>query len=166
VGQVGHVRPTNILRFQMNALRPVLGTLAVFVLVAACGTSTPSTAPSPSNEPSDQPSPVPSEVANAATWWVDSTLLPLAPETTAVQAILVEKACASGQAPEGRVGDPVIFYGPDAVIVMVPVTPLEGTQDCQGNPEFPVEITLTEPLGERTLLDGSSNPPRDATTTP
>jgi hypothetical protein len=153
---------------RMSALRPSLGAFAVLtlVLVAACGSTTPSVAPSPSGVPSDAPSPVPSEVADAATWWVDSGLLPLAPETTKIQATLIETACASGQAPEGRVGDPVIFYGPDAVIVVVPVTPLEGTQDCQGNPEFPVEITLSEPLGERALLDGSSNPPRDATTTP
>ncbi len=35
-------------------------------------------------------------------------------------------------------------------------------QDCQGNRPFPVEITLPEPLGARTLLDGNEDPPRKA----
>jgi hypothetical protein len=165
----------------MNAFRQLVGALAILVVVAACASSKSSVEPAtsiapsvgPGAEPSVEPSAQPSEpsaepsgVPNAATWWVDTTLLPLAPETTEVKAILVEQACASGKSPEGRVGDPVIRYGPDAVIVTVPVTPLAGDQDCQGNPEFPINFTLSEPLGSRALLDGSSNPPRDATTTP
>ena len=143
----------------MYALRPVIGTLAVLVLVAACGTSTPSTAPSPSDAPSDPPSSEPSGAAGgAATWWVGAESIPLAPETTAITGFVMETACASGQSPEGRVNEPVIDYGTDAVIVTFTVTPLAGVQDCPSNPEFPIEFTLSEPLGERTL-DGRRNEP-------
>ena len=152
----------------MSALRPSLGALAIvtLVLVAACGSTTPSVAPSVA-APSDAPGAAPSGAVNAATWWVGSDLLPLAPETTEIKGILVESACASGQSPDGRVNDPVITYTPQAVTVTFTVKPPPGdAQDCQSNPEFPVTFTLSEPLGTRTLLDGGSTPPRDATTTP
>ena len=151
----------------MSALRPSIGVLAALtlVLVAACGTTTPSAAPS--TPASDPPSAGPSGAAgDAATWWVDSTLIPLAPETTEIKGFVMEAACASGQSPEGRVNEPNVEYGADAVTVTFTVTPLDGTQDCPSNPEFPVTVTLTEPLGERSLLDGGTTPPRDATTTP
>ncbi len=151
----------------MTALRPSIGALAVLtlVIVAACGTSTPSVAPSalPSDPPSVEPS---GAAAGAASWWVDTTLIPLAPETTEIKGFVVETACASGQSPDGRVQEPVIEYGAESVAVTYTVTSRPGGQDCQGNPEFPVTFTLSEPLGERTLLDGGTTPPRDATTTP
>ena len=105
-------------------------------------------------------------MAQAATWWVAPTGPKLTPTTTAIAAILVEGACASGRSPQGRVQAPVIAYGAEAITVTIAVIPLPGAQDCQGNPEFPTTILLTEPLGTRTLLDGGSTPPRDATTTP
>lgn len=152
----------------MSALRPSIGALAVLTLVlaAACGTSTPSA--EPPTLPSDPPSAEPSgAAAGAATWWVDTTLIPLAPETTEIKGFVMETACASGQSPEGRVNDPVIEYGAESVTVTFTiVSPPGDAQDCPSNPEFPVTVTLTEPLGERELLDGGSNPPRDATTTP
>jgi hypothetical protein len=163
----------------MIALRQVVGAIAILVIIAGCGTSTPSIAPTTSSaattapdptssaDPTGEPSAEPSEeAAGSATWWVDTGVLRLAPETTVVKAFLVEGACASGQSPQGRIADPVIEYRADAVVVTFTVAPLPGNQDCQGNPEFPVEITLSEPLGSRTLLDGGSTPPRDATTAP
>lgn len=101
-----------------------------------------------------------------ASWWVDPASGALSAETTVVPALLIERACASGQSPDGRVLEPVIEYGVDAVVVTISVTRRVGGQDCPGNPEFPLTITLREPLGERALLDGGSTPPRDATTTP
>lgn len=103
---------------------------------------------------------------SVATWWVDPVAGALSAETTVIPAIISEQACASGQSPEGRVLDPVIEYRADAVVVTISVTKRIGGQDCPGNPDFPIEIKLAEPLGERALLDGGSIPPRDATTTP
>ena len=101
-----------------------------------------------------------------AEWWVDPAAAPLPTDATTVPAMIRERACASGQSPEDRLVDPVVFSSADAVLVNVWVRRLSGGQDCQGNPELPIEITLPEPLGDRELLDGSSVPPRDASVPP
>ena len=103
-----------------------------------------------------------------AAWWLDPAAAPLSPDTTTIPALITERDCASGQSPEGRVVEPVVFSGADAVLVNVWVRLPDGgpNQDCPSNPEFPLEITLPEPLGDRRLLDGSEVPPRDATGPP
>ena len=101
-----------------------------------------------------------------AAWWVDPATAPLSPDATTVPALIRERACASGQSPEDRLIDPVVAPGEDAILVNVWVRRLPGAQDCQGNPELPIEITLPEPLGDRQLLDGSEVPPRDASKPP
>jgi hypothetical protein len=138
--------------------------LVSFALVA-CASPAPSS--TPTSVPSAQPSAAPSAEGQAepAVWWV-ATGETLGATTTSIKAILNERACASGQSPEGRVQDPVIEYTAESVTVTISVTSRGGAQDCPSNPEFPITITLAEPLGERVLLDGGSIPPRDATTTP
>ena len=101
-----------------------------------------------------------------ASWWVDPATLPLPASTRTIQGFIQEGACAGGQSPEGRILDPVIAYRSDAIEVTFTVAQQPGEQDCPGNPSFPVEIRLSEPLGTRALLDGSEAPPRDATTEP
>jgi hypothetical protein len=100
-----------------------------------------------------------------ATWWVDPQAAPL-PTTTTIRALVRETACASGRSPEGRVEPPRIDVGAEAITVTFDIRKLPGGQDCQGNAPFPVTITLPEPLGNRTLLDGGVKPPRDAMTLP
>ncbi len=125
----------------------------------AIGRSVQRTTVEPSAAPSAEGQPEP------AVWWVAPGETHGA-TTTIVKAILNERACASGQSPEGRVQEPVIEYTAESVTVTISVTSRGGAQDCPSNPDFPMEITLAEPLGERVLLDGGSIPPRDATTTP
>ena len=132
------------------------------VIVAACSAGGATPAPSP--EPSASPSPDPSGEVGPAGWWIDPAALPLDPATTVVPGILVERECASGRSPEGRVLPPEIEYGDDEIVITFQVTRPEGDQDCQGNPEFPLEIELAEPLGDRTLVDGFDG--RDATDQP
>lgn len=132
--------------------------LAILVTACSGGGST----PVPSLDPSSSPTAV--GEAGPARWWVDPTRLPLDPATTVISAILVERECASGQSPEGRVLPPGIVYGEDEIVVTFEVVRREGDQDCQGNPEFPIEIVLREPLGDRTLVDGVDG--RDATVRP
>lgn len=135
--------------------------LAVLVAACATGGATPSPSPEP---PGASPGASPSGEVGAATWWVDPAELPLDPATMVIRAVLVERACASGLSPEGRVLAPRIEYGQDAIVIDVEVVRREGDQDCQGNPEYPIEIELSEPLGDRTLVDGFDG--RDATEQP
>jgi hypothetical protein len=67
---------------------------------------------------------------------------------------------------DGRIVEPTIVAGDDIVTVILAVRPRRGAHDCQSNPETPFLLELPEPLGERTLLDGSYVPARDATICP
>jgi hypothetical protein len=87
-------------------------------------------------------------------------------DATTISALVTEMACASGESSEGRILPPEISYGPDAIHVVFAVQGMEGEQTCQGNPSVPYTIELREPIGERSVLDGSQLPPRDATTCP
>lgn len=98
-----------------------------------------------------------------ASWWLDPAAP--APKSTArsVRALVLEESCASGKSPEGRIDPPLIELDDASITVTFEIhkQPGEG-QDCQANAPFPVELTLPEPLGARTLLDGNETPPRDA----
>jgi hypothetical protein len=104
--------------------------------------------------------------ASPASWWVDPAGPPPGPDSTSISALIMEKVCASGMSPEGRVLSPQIFSADDAILITIWVRRRPGGQDCQGNPVFPVAITLNEPIGDRHLLDGSEIPPRDASVPP
>jgi hypothetical protein len=101
-----------------------------------------------------------------ATWWVDPDRPAPSAGSTVIPALIMEQRCASGRSPEGRIAEPEVFYAADAVLVSVWLRRQVGGQDCQGNPPFPIEINLSEPLGDRKLLDGSEVPPRDAKVPP
>jgi len=101
--------------------------------------------------------------AGAATWV-------LAPgqevdrESTTFEAAVTERACSGGSSSEGRIREPVIIYEPDRVLVIFTVDPLpDGAYTCPGNPPTQVPVELSEPLGDRQLLDGGEFPWRDAT---
>jgi hypothetical protein len=72
--------------------------------------------------------------------------------------LVTEMACASGQSSEDRVSDPRIVVQEDAITITFGVTPLEGPQDCQGNPPSQLRVDLPEPLGDRELRDGGVYP--------
>ena len=101
-----------------------------------------------------------------AAWWLDPAAGLPGPETREFTALVQEQSCAGGRPPDGRIAAPLVVYRPDAVIVVFGVVPLPGGQDCQGSPPGKVRIVLTEPLGQRRLLDGGVVPPRDATKPP
>ncbi len=100
-----------------------------------------------------------------ASWWVDPASAPLA-TATSIRGFVRESACASGKTPKDRVELPRIDVTDAVITITFEIRLLPGVQDCQGNPPFPVTITLPEPLGERALLDGGSDPPRDAMSPP
>lgn len=88
------------------------------------------------------------------------------PDTTEIDVLVTETACNSGQDARGRILPPRVISDADAVTVVMTVRARAGAMDCPSNPETPFVLELPEPLGDRILLDGSSVPPRDATTCP
>ena len=97
--------------------------------------------------------------AGTASVTLDPDHLP-EPASTQVHLLVTEKSCNSGQDAAGRV-DVASLRETDTVIEMVLVIqPREGMQTCPSNPPTPYVLTLTEPVGDRTLYDASTVPPR------
>lgn len=87
----------------------------------------------------------------------------LTAETTEVDVLVTEAECNSGEDARGRVQEPAVIRSAESVTVIFTVVARPGGHDCQSNPPTPFRLLLSEPLGDRALLDGSSIPPRDAT---
>jgi hypothetical protein len=102
---------------------------------------------------------------NLASWWIDPAAGVPGPEATTLK-VLVHEQC--GRSAEGRIAAPAVIYQPDAIIVVFGVVKPSGGQDtiCLDSPPTRYEVVLTEPLGQRRLLDGGVVPPRDATKPP
>jgi hypothetical protein len=84
-------------------------------------------------------------------------------EETTIALLVHERACASGQSAEGRVELLGLVETDEQVRLRVGVRPLDGAQDCQGNPPTPFTVELEEPLGERAVVDTAVVPPRPVT---
>lgn len=82
------------------------------------------------------------------------------PDATELSLLIMEQDCASGRAPTDREVVPVVVETLESVTITVLVAPVEGDTECPGNPWHPITVPLDAPLGARTLLDGSSQPPR------
>ena len=83
-------------------------------------------------------------------------------ETTSFTALVMEVDCASGQSSQDRIVGPEISYDADQVVVTFAVRPPPGdAHACPSNPATLVKVTLNEPLGERRLIDGGADPPRE-----
>jgi len=101
-----------------------------------------------------------------ADWWLDPAYPTPTAADTVIRLILRERNCASGTTPAERLEAPAIVYEPEAILVTIAVRERHGDQDCQGNPEFSLEITLEEAIGDRRLLDAGVWPPRGASRPP
>lgn len=64
-----------------------------------------------------------------------------------------ERNCASGQAMGDRFNEPVVELTPTEARIRLSATAMTEA-DCPTNPSTTVEIVLTEPLGDRTIVDG------------
>jgi hypothetical protein len=87
-------------------------------------------------------------------WTLDPDHPEPAPEDDLVHVLAHEQACASAQPMGDRLNDPVVLADSSQVSITFSVEPLEGFQDCPGNPSVAIEVDLGEPLGERRLVDG------------
>ena len=86
----------------------------------------------------------------------------LTPDTREVEILVTELACSSGQDAQGRIVVDRILPSDTSLIVVMATVPRGGAQECPDNPETSFLLELSEPLGDRLLLDGSEIPPRDA----
>lgn len=110
---------------------------------------------SPAETPSPEPAP-PQAEGDTATW---ELLDPndVSVESTILEVGAVRLECASGVT--GELLDPVIVYESDQVVITIDAAPNgPGGANCQGNDVVPVTVELSEPLGERKLIDGACVP--------
>lgn len=91
-------------------------------------------------------------------WELDPALPAPTPESTTVHVLVHEQQCASGRPATGRIRPPTIAYHADRVEIAITTDRAPGGQDCQSNPATPYEVELSEPLGERQLLDAGREP--------
>ncbi len=75
-----------------------------------------------------------------------------------IHLLIRESACSGGQSPLSRVAPPVIRSSPGSATVLITISTRPGPQDCVGVDPVPYDLVLPEPLGARTLLDGSHVP--------
>ena len=77
---------------------------------------------------------------------------------------VTERDCASGVSSEGRIVGPVLEPRADSLLIVFAVRPRPGSiQTCPSNPPTDVRVELTEPLGDRVLLDAWTFPFADPT---
>jgi hypothetical protein len=75
--------------------------------------------------------------------------------TTEIDVVVFEQACASGQSPEGRILEPFLAYSETGVSIAFAIWSLAGVQTCEPGPGVPYSVHLSEPLGRRHLQDGA-----------
>ena len=85
------------------------------------------------------------------------------PGDASVDLLVHERACASGESAEGRIKLIELNETTEQIQLRIGVRPRDGDQDCQDNPPTPFTIDLTEPLGDREIVDASVLPPRPVT---
>lgn len=89
---------------------------------------------------------------------------PPAPDDTAVDLLVTERACASGQSAEGRVELVELAETADEVQLHVGVRPRDADgATCPANPSTPFTAELSDPLGDRDIVDVSVVPPHPVT---
>jgi hypothetical protein len=85
------------------------------------------------------------------------------PDADRLEVLVHERACASGQTAEGRVELVTLDETSDEVRLVIGVRGLDGAQTCPSNPPTPFTVELSEPLGDREVVDASVVPARPLT---
>ena len=90
----------------------------------------------------------------ASSWRLDPTC-ELRADDTVLRILVTEQTYAGGKRADGRVLDPDLYEDEQELILTMFVTPLEGFLMRSPNPETPVRVTLSQPVGGRELIDGA-----------
>lgn len=95
------------------------------------------------------------EDLNAVTWRLDPDGPPLTRDTTEIEVILNERPCVGGREIGDRLVGPQIVMTDTQVFVAFAAERPEGDAfECPSNPDMPYTVELTEPLGDRDLVEG------------
>jgi len=90
----------------------------------------------------------------ASSWRLDPTY-DLRADDTVVRILVTEQTFAAGKRADGRVLDPDLYEDQHELVLTVFVTPLEGFVMRTPNPETPIRVALSQPVGSRELIDGA-----------
>lgn len=141
----------------MNRQRSVWGLLFVATIaLAACAPTPSQNAPSQDSSSTVEPgapSEAPAPSGDPATWQL---IVPddVTSDSTTLEVEVTRADCANGVT--GELLAPVITYQATQVIIRIDAEPsaLE-TANCMSNDAVPVTVTLSEPVGQRKLIDGA-----------
>lgn len=99
---------------------------------------------------------------DSAVIWVDVAAPRggLASDTSVIDVLVSERECASARDPHPFLREPVIVERERTVTVYWTSEAPTADVTCEGPAPVPAVLSLDKPLGERTLLDGSTWPPR------
>jgi hypothetical protein len=109
-----------------------------------------------------EPLPTPDAEPVPALWW-PADPGQVGADTSVLDVLVLEQACAGGEPADGRILDPVIDADEDRIVVTFLIEQVQGAATCPSNPPTPAALDLGEPLGDRVLLDGGVDPPREPT---
>jgi hypothetical protein len=128
------------------------------ILLAVVGTTLAAsacTAGSGSSGVTSPPTPTPvNTTGRAAAWWALSQGFVASPGSTSLTVDVRWIPCASGVAVEDP--KPVVTYSATRVSLSVWGIPPSGDFfSCQGNKITTIEVPLSEPLGDRTVVEGT-----------
>lgn len=85
------------------------------------------------------------------------------PDDASIDLLVTERACASGKGAEGRIELVELNETVEQIHLRIGVRRLRGGQECPGNPPTPFTVELSEPLGDREIVDASVIPPQSVT---
>jgi hypothetical protein len=90
----------------------------------------------------------------ASSWHLDEVLEPK-PEDTVLRICVTEQTFAGGRRADGRVLAPDLYESAHELVLTMYVQPETGFQIQRPNPETPVRVALSQPIGHREVIDGA-----------
>jgi len=95
--------------------------------------------------------PLPDGLGEVA-WRLDPSY-PADPEGLEIRLLATGRACSGGQPMDDRLSEPQILEQQDKIYLALVAFLPTGDQTCPGNPEEAVVITLSQPVGTRSVVD-------------
>lgn len=78
---------------------------------------------------------------------------PVSLEATRVDLLIHETECSGGASPEGRTLDPTVVYTAASITITIQLRPTVAV-GCPFSPDSQLTVNLSEPVGNRELIDG------------